>query len=90
VNSDVILSAAEEAAMTSVQQFWLGVAVIVVGYLLGFYFQHRDVESLRREMDARFAAIDKRFDDLKDWIRAEIRRIDERLDRLEHPVVKAG
>ena len=73
------------------------VAVIVGGLIVGFYFQHREVESLRREMGARFAALeprfgalDKRFDDLKDWIRAELRRIDERLDRLERPVVKAG
>jgi hypothetical protein len=32
--------------------------------------------------------IDKRFDDLKDWIRAELRRIDERLDRIEHPLIR--
>ncbi|HEV2177847.1 MAG TPA: hypothetical protein VGW33_11715 [Terriglobia bacterium] len=76
-------------------QIWAATAIIVVGYILGFYFNHREVESLRRameslrrEMETRFAAIDKRFDDLKDWIRAELRRIDERLDRLEHPLVK--
>ena len=39
-------------------------------------------------MNARFNAIDKRFDDLKDWVRAELRRIDERLERLEHLIVR--
>ena len=31
-----------------------------------------------KHFDARFAALDKRFDDLKDWIRAELRRLEER------------
>ena len=43
-------------------------------------------DDLRSEMKLGFDAIDKRFDDLKDWVRAEIRRIEERLERLEHPV----
>lgn len=63
------------------KQLWAGIALIFVTQLAGFF-------SLRAEMVARFNAIDKRFDDLKDWIRAEIRRIDERLDRLEHPIVR--
>jgi ubiquinone biosynthesis protein UbiJ len=36
--------------------------------------------------NARFNAIDKRFDDLKDWIRSEVKRLDERIERLEHPI----
>lgn len=63
------------------RQLWAGIALIFVTQLAGFF-------SLRAEMVARFNAIDKRFDDLKDWVRAELRRIDERLERLEHPIVR--
>lgn len=85
------------------QQFWAGIVIVIVGYILGFYFQRRDSDSLRREMearfdainkrfddlkremDARFEAVNKRFDDLKDWIRSEVRRLEERIER---PVTK--
>ena len=63
------------------KQLWAGIALIFVTQLAGFF-------SLRAEMVARFNAIDKRFDDLKDWVRAELRRIDERIERLEHPIVR--
>ncbi|HXJ96112.1 MAG TPA: hypothetical protein VMT20_25005 [Terriglobia bacterium] len=49
--------------------------------------------------NARFSAIDKRiddlrsemnhrFDDLKDWIRSEVRRLEERIEHVERPVLK--
>jgi len=63
------------------KQLWAAVAVIVLGYAIGLYFQNKRIDDLRSE-------INHRFDDLKDWIRAELRRIEERLDRLEHPLVK--
>ena len=41
--------------------------------------------SLRADMDARFAAINQRFDDMRDLWRAELRRVEEVLDaRLKH------
>jgi hypothetical protein len=40
-------------------------------------------------IDERFAAVDKRFDDLTRWLQSEIRRLDDRIDKLEHPVLKA-
>jgi hypothetical protein len=39
-------------------------------------------------IDKRFEDLNHRFDDLKDWIRSEIKRLEHRLDRLEHPVAK--
>lgn len=45
---------------------------------------HR-VDDLQTHMNSRFAAIDRRFDDLKDWIRSEIGRLEA---RIEHPAVK--
>lgn len=43
-------------------------------------------------MDKRFddmkSFFDKRFDDLKDLMKSEFKRIDERIDRLESPVLR--
>jgi hypothetical protein len=44
------------------RQLWAGIALIFVTQLAGFF-------SLHAEMVARFNAIDKRFDHLKDWVR---------------------
>jgi hypothetical protein len=32
--------------------------------------------------------MDKRFDDLKDYIKSEFKRVDERIDRLEGPITR--
>jgi hypothetical protein len=60
---------------------WGPVAVIVGGYLLGIYFQNRRIDDLRD-------SINRRFDDLRELLKSEIKRLDERLDRLEQPIVR--
>jgi hypothetical protein len=78
---------------------WGPVAVIVGGYLLGIYFQSRSIAHLDRRIDdlrdSMTARIDdlretmnKRFDDLHDLLKSEVKRLDERLERLEHPIVR--
>ncbi len=49
-------------------QIWSAVAVIVIGYLVAVLYQTHH--------------LDQRIDDMKEWIRAEFRRIDERIDHL--------
>ena len=58
---------------------WGHVAVIVGGYLLGMFFQNRRIDDLRDSMN-------KRFDDMRDLIRSEIKRVEERIERLEHSI----
>jgi len=71
---------------------WGPVAVIVGGYLLGIYFQNRRIDDLRDSMNRRFDdlrdSINKRFDGLHDLLKSEVKRLDERLDRMEHPIVR--
>jgi len=71
---------------------WGPVAVIVGGYLLGIYFQNRRIDDLRDSINRRFDdlrdSINKRFDGLHDLLKSEVKRLDERLDRLEHPIVR--
>ena len=72
--------------MNQLQQ-WGPVAIIVAGYLLGFYFQNRRVDDL-------ITRFDKRIDDLQEILRAEMARnhsemmakfaeIEHRLERFE-------
>jgi hypothetical protein len=67
--------------MSPIINQWGPVAVIVGGYLLGIFFQNRRIDDLRDSMN-------KRFDDLRDLLKSEVKRIEERLDRLEHPIVR--
>lgn len=63
-------------------QIWAATAVIVIGYMAGFFFQNRRIDDLRSSME-------NRFDDLKDWIHSEIRRLEDRIERLEHPITRS-
>jgi hypothetical protein len=67
--------------MNPVINQWGSVAVIAGGYLLGIFFQNRRIDDLRDSMN-------KRFDDLRDLLKSEVKRIEDRLDRLEHPIVR--
>jgi len=71
---------------------WGPVAVIVGGYLLGIYFQNRRIDDLRDSMNRRIDdlrdSMNKRFDDLHALLKSEVKRLDERFDRLEHPIVR--
>jgi len=74
-------------------------AVIVGGYLLGIYFQSRSIshlehriddlrDSLTTRIDDLRDSMNKRFDDLHDLLKSEVKRVEERLERLEHPIVR--
>jgi Tfp pilus assembly protein PilN len=80
-------------------QLWGAVVVIVLGYVLGFYFQSRSIahldkriDDLRAELNHRFddlrAELNHRFDDLKDWIRSEVKRLEDRIEHVEHAILK--
>ncbi len=46
------------------------------------------IDGLDKRIDDLRADMNTRFADLKDWIRSEVRRIEDRLERLEHPLVR--
>jgi uncharacterized membrane-anchored protein YhcB (DUF1043 family) len=78
----------------SEQQLWGAVVVIIVGYIVGFYFQHRDHAALRSEMNVRLAALNKRIDDLRSEVNARFEDFRELLhseiQRIEGLVHTAG
>jgi Tfp pilus assembly protein PilN len=69
-------------------QLWGAVVIIVLGYVLGFYFQSRSIAHLGKRIDDLRAEINHRFDDLKDWIRSEVKRLEERIQHVEHAIVR--
>ena len=87
--------------MSSVALQWEQVAIIMIGLVLGFYFNNRSIAHLDKRIDDLRVEVNHRFDDMKEWIKSEFRRLDERVDNLadkidklevrtEHPVIKAG
>jgi len=60
--------------MNPQSQLWIPTAVIVVGYLLGFYFNHRQLESFRIEFNSKIDALRAEFNGKVDALRAEMRQ----------------
>jgi hypothetical protein len=54
---------------------WGPALLIVLTVILGVFYQTHHFDN-------------KRFDDLKDLIKSEIKRLEDRIERLEHPVVR--
>lgn len=67
--------------------FAIGIPLLLNTTLIGFVVAlfSAKVAKLESKLDARFDAVDKRFDDMRDLWRAELRRVEEVLDaRLKH------
>lgn len=62
-----------------------GCVVIILHNNARFAAIDKRIDDLRSEMSHRFSEMNHRFDDLKDWIRSEVRRLEERIER---PVLK--
>lgn len=70
--------------MTDTQLYLaIGVPVVSNAFLLGVLTLF--IRAKFDAVDSRFSAMDKRFDDMRDLWRAELRRVEEVLDaRLKH------
>ena len=53
--------------------------------VIGIVYNSSRFSDLRSYMDARFNANDKRIEDLKDFLRSEIRRLEERSSPIHRP-----
>ena len=57
----------------------------VIAVLLGILINNSRLSDLRAHVDNQFSHVDKRFDDMRDMWRAELRRVEEVIDaRLKH------
>jgi hypothetical protein len=64
--------------MNSAISNWGPAAPVCVTILVGIVFNNSRINDLRSYIDARFNGVDKRFDDLKDFVKSEVRRLEER------------
>jgi hypothetical protein len=48
--------------------------------------QSRGIAHLDRRINDLRDSINNRFDDLRDLLKSEIKRVEERIERLEHPI----
>ena len=71
--------------MEQTTQAILTVGMPTLAVLVGILVNNSRLTDLRVHMDARFAGIEQRITDLKETLRAELRRVEEVLDaRLKH------
>ena len=56
--------------------------------VVGLIYQNTRMTDMRDALSKRFDDMGKRFDDLKDLMKSEFKRVDERIDRLESPLVR--
>jgi len=64
--------------MNGVLAAWGLSLLICLTVALGILYSTSRLNDLRSYMDARFNAVDKRFDDMKDFIKSEVRRLEDR------------
>jgi hypothetical protein len=64
---------------------WGQVIVILLGILVGVLFNNVRLTDLRSHVDKRIDDLDR---SLRDFIHSEIKRLEDRIGRLEHPIFK--
>jgi tetrahydromethanopterin S-methyltransferase subunit G len=85
-------------------QLWSAAAVIVPGYVVSFQHRdieaaNRRIDDLYKRIDGGLAAVNQRIDDLRNeinhrfedllrYIDQRFKNLEERLERLEHPITR--
>ena len=90
-------------AVNAILSQWGPALLVCLTVIIGLFYQNARMTDLRSSLDKRFddmkssfdkrfddmkSSFDKRFDDLKDLMKSEFKRVDERIDRLESPLVR--
>jgi hypothetical protein len=64
---------------------WGQVIVILIGIGFGVMFNNARITDLRNHVDKRIDDLDR---SLRDLIKSEVKRLEDRLDRLERPILR--
>jgi len=68
---------------------WGPTLLILFGIVLGVLYNNRSINHLDTRISDQIRSQEARHTDLKDFIKSEISRIEERIARLEHPIVRS-
>jgi len=68
---------------------WGPALLLLLGIVLGTIYNNRSIAHLDPRITDSIRSSDARHADLKDFIRSEISRLESRIDRLEHPVIRS-
>jgi len=68
---------------------WGPALLILFGILLGVNYNNRSINHLDTRINDLIRNEEIRHTDLKDLIKSEIRRVEERIARLEQPVIRS-
>jgi len=68
---------------------WGPALLILFGIVLGVIFNNRSITHLDTRINDLIRNEEIRHTDLKDLIKSEIRRVEERIARLEQPVIRS-
>jgi len=86
-------------AANTIPSQWGPAILVCFTVIIGLFYQSARMTDMKDafnrrfdDMDKRFddmkSSFSKRFDDLKDLMKSEFKRIDERIDRLESPLLR--
>lgn len=68
---------------------WGPALLILFGIVLGVVFNNRSINHLDTRINDFIRNEEVRHTDLKDLIRSEMRRVEERIARLEQPIIRS-
>ena len=68
---------------------WGPALLILFGIILGVVFNNRSINHLDTRINNFIRNEEVRHTDLKDLIRSEMRRVEERIARLEQPIIRS-
>jgi hypothetical protein len=68
---------------------WGPAFLILFGIFLGVIYNNRSINHLETRMNDLIRNEEIRHTDLKDLIKSEIRRVEDRIARLEHPIIRS-
>ncbi len=70
-----------ETEVNNILNHWGPASLVCFTLVIGLFYQNTRMNDMRD-------LFNKRFDDLKDLMKSEFNRVDERIDRLESPLVR--
>ena len=79
---------------------WVPALLILFGIVLGVIYNNRSINHLDARIGGGLAHVSTRIDDLirneeirhndlKDFIKSEVRRLEDRIEHLEHPIIRS-